>query len=150
MQLCYLYFTIAHTPIKRLVYIFSLYACFSMLITVRYSINAFVDLISVFPFHSSCVMVNIHCKTLLLGMLIDQLTNSSYECMICCNIVRRDAAIWNCANCYHSFHLYCIKRWASSSSATATGGDVGENCWRCPACQNPTSGFPNAYMCFCG
>ena len=85
-----------------------------------------------------------------LEMLIDQLTKNTYECMICCNVVRREAAIWNCSNCFHIFHLYCIKRWANSSSAVVTGGDIGQNCWRCPACQNPTSGFPNSYMCFCG
>ena len=83
-----------------------------------------------------------------IGMLIEQLSKGTYECMICYNVVKRETAVWNCSNCHHIYHLYCIKRWANSSTLNAdSGGDIG---WRCPACQNATTLFPNAYLCFCG
>jgi len=83
------------------------------------------------------------------GLLIEQLTKGTYECMICYNVVKRETAVWNCSNCYHIYHLYCIKRWANSSKLNDDSGG-GNNGWRCPACQNVTTSFPNAYLCFCG
>ncbi len=56
-----------------------------------------------------------------LGCLIEQLSNSSYECMVCCDSVRREHAVWSCSNCYHVYHLHCIKKWARSSSAADKG-----------------------------
>jgi len=82
------------------------------------------------------------------GLLIEQLTKGTYECMICCNVVKRETAVWNCSNCYHIYHLYCIKRWANSSKLNDDNGGV--NGWRCPACQNVTAAYPNTYVCFCG
>jgi len=81
------------------------------------------------------------------GLLIEQLTKGTYECMICCNVVKRETAVWHCSNCYHIYHLYCIKRWANSSTLNADSSSDG---WRCPACQNATTAFPNIYLCFCG
>ena len=64
------------------------------------------------------------------GKLIDQLTSGTYECMVCCDAIRCEAAVWSCANCYHVFHLRCIKRWARQPNA------VEESKWekvlRCP------------------
>ncbi|KAK7499323.1 hypothetical protein BaRGS_00009298 [Batillaria attramentaria] len=75
----------------------------------------------------------------------EQLSRGSYECMVCCDNIRHEAAVWSCANCFHIFHLRCIKQWARSS--LGEGQDVG---WRCPACQNVTYQVPNQYRCFCG
>lgn len=82
------------------------------------------------------------------GVLIDQLTRGTYECMVCCETVRAQNAIWSCCNCYHVFHLRCIKQWARSPTAIVAGSE--KNGWRCPACQNLTFKFPNQYRCFCG
>lgn len=49
--------------------------------------------------------------------LVDQLARGAYECMVCCERVRQHDPIWSCSNCYHMFHLKCIKRWAKSSKA---------------------------------
>lgn len=80
-----------------------------------------------------------------LGVLIDQLTSGSYECMVCCDRVKQQHAIWNCEKCYHVFHMICIKKWARSPAAHAD-----EEGWRCPGCQNINKKFPNVYKCFCG
>ncbi|XP_069161853.1 LOW QUALITY PROTEIN: protein shuttle craft [Procambarus clarkii] len=74
--------------------------------------------------------------------LTEQLTKGTYECMVCCDRIKQQHAIWPCVNCYNCFHLGCIKKWAKTST-----GDSG---WRCPACQGSTPKVPNAYRCFCG
>lgn len=75
------------------------------------------------------------------GRLTEQLTKGTYECMVCCDRIKQQHAIWSCINCYNCFHLGCIKKWAKTST-----GDSG---WRCPACQSSTPKVPNAYRCFC-
>ena len=55
------------------------------------------------------------------GALIEQLSNNSYECMVCCEIIKREQAVWSCGNCYHVFHLRCVKKWARSPAAAIEG-----------------------------
>ncbi|RLW04364.1 hypothetical protein DV515_00005900 [Chloebia gouldiae] len=81
------------------------------------------------------------------GSLIEQLTTEKYECMVCCEVVRIVAPVWSCQNCYHVFHLNCIKKWARSPASQAEDGNSG---WRCPACQNASVQVPKIYTCFCG
>ncbi|XP_026556817.1 transcriptional repressor NF-X1 isoform X1 [Pseudonaja textilis] len=81
------------------------------------------------------------------GSLIEQLTSEKYECMVCCEVIRVVAPVWSCRNCYHVFHLSCIKKWARSPAAQIEDGNSG---WRCPACQNVSSQVPSIYTCFCG
>ncbi|NXN41228.1 NFX1 protein, partial [Rhinoptilus africanus] len=81
------------------------------------------------------------------GSLIEQLTTEKYECMVCCEVVRIVAPVWSCQNCYHVFHLNCIKKWARSPASQAEDGNSG---WRCPACQNVSMQVPKTYTCFCG
>jgi len=78
--------------------------------------------------------------------LIVELTNSTYECMVCYNIVKPKDYIWSCPICYNVFHLNCIKKWARTDVSTANedGG------WRCPGCQSAIEEVPNKYTCFCG
>ncbi|KAJ7381293.1 Transcriptional repressor NF-X1 [Desmophyllum pertusum] len=80
------------------------------------------------------------------SVLIEQLRNETYECMVCCERVRCSAAVWNCHSCHHLFHLGCVRKWAKSPAALE-----GENGgWRCPGCQNITHGIPTVYQCYCG
>lgn len=51
--------------------------------------------------------------------LSDQLTKGIYECMVCCDRIKQQHAIWSCLSCYNCFHLGCIKKWAK----TSTGGE---------------------------
>ncbi|ORX78453.1 hypothetical protein BCR32DRAFT_295021 [Anaeromyces robustus] len=78
--------------------------------------------------------------------LIVELTNSTYECMVCYNVVKPKDYIWSCSICYNVFHLNCIKKWAKTdvSSAGEEGG------WRCPGCQSAITEIPSKYTCFCG
>ncbi len=54
-------------------------------------------------------------------MLTDQLIEESYECMVCCDRIRSSQPLWSCQNCYHLFHLKCIKQWAGSEAASVKG-----------------------------
>ncbi|KAJ9586223.1 hypothetical protein L9F63_020132 [Diploptera punctata] len=74
--------------------------------------------------------------------LAEQLSRSTLECLVCCERVRQHDPVWSCTNCYHVFHLKCIKKWAICSKA--------ETGWRCPACQNVKDAVPLDYYCFCG
>ena len=47
--------------------------------------------------------------------LIEQLTRGIYECMVCCDPIKQQHAIWSCKNCHNCFHLGCIKKWAGTS-----------------------------------
>ncbi|KDQ60370.1 hypothetical protein JAAARDRAFT_32765 [Jaapia argillacea MUCL 33604] len=57
--------------------------------------------------------------------------------------------------CWTTFHLKCIRSWASKSvkevadAWRARGEDrLGE--WRCPGCQSKRTVVPSGYWCFCG
>ena len=59
------------------------------------------------------------------SVLIEQLRNETYECMVCCDRIRCSAAVWSCHNCHHLFHLGCVRKWAkSSANANAMGGMI--------------------------
>lgn len=90
--------------------------------------------------------------------LIEQLSSNKYECMVCFDVIRREAAIWSCDVCYHVFHIGCIKKWARTQKDGRTAHlfnflsylyfiDEG---WRCPSCQGINSQFPKLYLCYCG
>ncbi|ORZ17610.1 hypothetical protein BCR41DRAFT_305102 [Lobosporangium transversale] len=75
------------------------------------------------------------------------LTNSTYECMVCWDVVRPAHRIWNCQVCWAAFHLDCLSTWAKKSSSDSNGHGEG---WRCPGCQNTQISLPKEYTCFCG
>lgn len=58
---------------------------------------------------------------MLTALLIEQLTMGTYECMVCCDTIRGQSAVWSCNGCYHIFHLRCIKTWAKSPTAKVEG-----------------------------
>ncbi|KAH0550470.1 protein shuttle craft [Cotesia glomerata] len=74
--------------------------------------------------------------------LTEQLNRGHLECLVCCENIRQNDAVWSCSNCYHVLHLKCLKKWAESSQS--------ESGWRCPACQNINLVIPEDYYCFCG
>ncbi|CAG8711686.1 18869_t:CDS:10 [Dentiscutata erythropus] len=71
------------------------------------------------------------------------LTTSTYECMICCDVIRPSNKTWSCGVCWAVFHLQCTQKWAQKSF-----NDAGS--WRCPGCQNKSESIPEVYKCFCG
>lgn len=48
-------------------------------------------------------------------VLTHELKNSTYECMICMDIVRPAHHTWTCDCCWAVFHLNCVQTWASKS-----------------------------------
>ena len=52
--------------------------------------------------------------------LAQHLTAETYECMVCCDRVKGRDQVWNCQNCFHVFHLRCIKKWATAPVAVNT------------------------------
>ncbi|KAF8938880.1 FKBP12-associated protein [Dissophora ornata] len=59
------------------------------------------------------------------------LTNSTYDCMICWDVVRPAQRIWNCQVCWAAFHLNCLSTWATKSSEA----------------ENPWDGKPRVIKC---
>uniref|UniRef100_A0A915IB80 Pre-mRNA-splicing factor SPF27 n=1 Tax=Romanomermis culicivorax TaxID=13658 RepID=A0A915IB80_ROMCU len=87
----------------------------------------------------------------ILERLEEQLRNETYECMICCEKIRRRDFIWSCQQCFHVFHLKCVKKWAKSSTTNNENASETPNLgWRCPACQNINRNAENLEsFCFC-
>ncbi|KAI0686090.1 hypothetical protein BC835DRAFT_1288606 [Cytidiella melzeri] len=57
--------------------------------------------------------------------------------------------------CWTTFHLKCIKAWASKSvkdteAAWKARGEDRVGVWRCPGCQSQRNIVPSVYRCFCG
>ncbi|KAF9425135.1 hypothetical protein BGZ94_007804 [Podila epigama] len=52
----------------------------------------------------------------LLEALTVGLTNSTYDCMVCWDVIRPGHKTWCCQVCYAAFHLDCISTWAKKSS----------------------------------
>ncbi|KAG1656339.1 Transcriptional repressor NF-X1 [Nymphon striatum] len=78
--------------------------------------------------------------------VLDQLTRGIYECMVCCESIKQTNPIWSCTQCYHCFHLLCIKKWAQCENSSIADGEG----WRCPGCQTIIKAVPTKYICFCG
>ncbi|KNA22210.1 hypothetical protein SOVF_036090 [Spinacia oleracea] len=83
----------------------------------------------------------------------EKLSKGTVECMICYDMVRRNAPVWSCSSCYSIFHLNCIKKWARAPTSADTSAEKiqGFN-WRCPGCQavQLTTSKDIRYLCFCG
>ncbi|KAG0020152.1 FKBP12-associated protein [Podila clonocystis] len=75
------------------------------------------------------------------------LTNSTYDCMVCWDLIRPAHKTWNCQVCWAAYHLDCISTWAKKSSEDSSVPAAG---WRCPGCQNQQVSIPKEYTCFCG
>ncbi|KAG0344901.1 hypothetical protein BG004_004094 [Podila humilis] len=52
----------------------------------------------------------------LMAALTAGLTESTYDCMVCWDIIRPAHKTWNCQVCWAAFHLDCISTWAKKSS----------------------------------
>lgn len=52
----------------------------------------------------------------LLNALTTGLSNSTYDCMVCWDVIRPAHKIWNCQVCWAAFHLDCLSTWATKSS----------------------------------
>merc|ERR1711881_597220 len=81
------------------------------------------------------------------SVLVEQLTDGSYECMVCCDRVKQVHAIWSCDVCHHVFHMHCIKKWARSPAAKVEGVEGLDNGWRCPGCPSVPEKIPASYYC---
>ncbi|RUP45771.1 hypothetical protein BC936DRAFT_147757 [Jimgerdemannia flammicorona] len=84
----------------------------------------------------------------LLTSLTHGLTTSSYECMVCWDVIGPGHYTWSCDVCWAVFHLGCIQKWGSKSLEETSA--TGHKTWRCPGCQNTRSVVPRDYDCFCG
>ncbi|XP_002969132.2 NF-X1-type zinc finger protein NFXL1 [Selaginella moellendorffii] len=79
--------------------------------------------------------------------LLEKLQKGEMECMICYDMIGRNARVWSCSGCYSIFHLTCIRKWARAPTSVDQSGN-----WRCPGCQaiqlSPANDLQ--YWCFCG
>ncbi|KAG0367466.1 FKBP12-associated protein [Gamsiella multidivaricata] len=83
----------------------------------------------------------------LMAALTAGLSNSTYDCMVCWDVIRPAHKVWNCQVCFAAFHLDCLSTWAKKSSEDPNNNGTG---WRCPGCQNTQVSIPKEYVCFCG
>lgn len=60
-------------------------------------------------------------------ILIEQLIQNTYECMVCYEKVLRYQPIWYCQKCYSIFHATCIHKWAISSVVSKTSSHEGKS-----------------------
>ncbi|KAI8359868.1 hypothetical protein EDC96DRAFT_513466 [Choanephora cucurbitarum] len=82
-------------------------------------------------------------------LLSHELKTSTYECMICMDVVKPAHHIWTCDCCWAMFHLNCVQTWASRSLKDTSSNKM-ITAWRCPGCQNSRMAVPKDYLCFCG
>ncbi|KAG1729490.1 uncharacterized protein EDB91DRAFT_1159352 [Suillus paluster] len=85
------------------------------------------------------------------------------DCPICFNSIRPEQPTWSCSFsdpsenlqcCWTTFHLKCIRAWASKSvkdleDAWRIRGEERTGEWRCPGCQAKRERVPSSYLCFC-
>ncbi|KAG1722751.1 hypothetical protein EDB19DRAFT_1930311 [Suillus lakei] len=85
------------------------------------------------------------------------------DCPICFNPIRPEQPTWSCSSsdpsenlqcCWTTFHLKCIRAWASKSvkdiqDAWRARGEERTGEWRCPGCQAKRDCVPSSYRCFC-
>ncbi|KAG2150355.1 uncharacterized protein EDB93DRAFT_1205209 [Suillus bovinus] len=85
------------------------------------------------------------------------------DCPICFNPIRPEQHTWSCSSsdpsenlqcCWTTFHLKCIRAWASKSvkdlqDAWRARGEERTGEWRCPGCQAKRESVPSSYRCFC-
>lgn len=83
--------------------------------------------------------------------ITEELRSSSYECMICFDVVKPWNPVWSCGKCWAVFHLKCVKKWSKKSmdELTQAQRESEGTHWRCPGCQNKKSDVPSEYRCFC-
>ncbi|CAG8542480.1 2165_t:CDS:2 [Paraglomus occultum] len=89
-----------------------------------------------------------------LSSITHGLSTSTYECMICCEVIRPSHKTWFCSTCWAVFHLHCAQKWARKSMTdigSSVSGEINaDRNWRCPGCQNRNTDIPTEYKCFCG
>eukprot|EP01117_Protostelium_nocturnum_P015566 TRINITY_DN6052_c0_g4_i4.p1 TRINITY_DN6052_c0_g4~~TRINITY_DN6052_c0_g4_i4.p1 ORF type:complete len:1098 (+),score=309.46 TRINITY_DN6052_c0_g4_i4:146-3439(+) len=67
--------------------------------------------------------------------MIERISSEEYECMICCEPIKHQVAVWNCDQCFRLFHIFCIKKWSKSNAEGEENSNVNKQAFRCPACQ---------------
>lgn len=78
------------------------------------------------------------------NIIIDEISNGTYTCLVCTLEIDRTSQVWSCDNCYRVYDLDCIKDWAVNGSST-----VGKK-WRCPSCNIEKNKVPSKFTCWCG
>ncbi|KZT20935.1 hypothetical protein NEOLEDRAFT_1244899 [Neolentinus lepideus HHB14362 ss-1] len=79
----------------------------------------------------------------------------TWSCSPSLPIVAEDKENENMQCCWTTFHLKCIRSWASKSvkdvaEAWRARGEDRQGEWRCPGCQAKRMAVPSGYWCFCG
>ncbi|KAI9027601.1 hypothetical protein CLU79DRAFT_739911 [Phycomyces nitens] len=85
----------------------------------------------------------------LASSLAYELKTSTYECMVCWDVVRPAHTTWTCDCCWAVFHIHCVQKWATKSLSDQSTNKMITS-WRCPGCQHTRTVIPKDYFCFCG
>ncbi|KAL4450898.1 hypothetical protein ABPG74_011740 [Tetrahymena malaccensis] len=87
-------------------------------------------------------------KNTLRDTLIKRLKRKKIDCPICYEKVGLRSSMWSCVQCYHPFHLECLKKWIYNSNKDRKNFTLYN--WSCPNCQYIYSDKMPTYVCFCG
>lgn len=92
--------------------------------------------------------------------LKDACKTGAQVCLICIDNIKRADSVWSCGECYCSFHMSCVQKWAKDSiyqlaeaySETDPHFDKSTLKWCCPKCraEYAQSVIPSRYYCYCG
>eukprot|EP00743_Colponemidia_sp_Colp-15_P020531 GILK01026726.1.p1 GENE.GILK01026726.1~~GILK01026726.1.p1 ORF type:complete len:367 (+),score=11.45 GILK01026726.1:36-1136(+) len=88
---------------------------------------------------------------------IEDLQRGLVTCLICIEATKRDAAVWQCEQCYALFHLGCIQSWVLNGVKTRAKLSrelfplQDSPKWHCPKCRFDylPARAPSQYLCFC-
>lgn len=77
-------------------------------------------------------------------IIIEEIQNGTYVCLVCTSEIDSDCEIWSCESCFRVYDLECIRDWAIRGSSTKNKK------WRCPSCNDEISKIPSKFTCWCG
>ncbi|CCW72145.1 unnamed protein product [Phytomonas sp. Hart1] len=81
--------------------------------------------------------------------LVQHLTNNTYECLNCLEIIKMSDAIWCCNRCFIMLHLRCIQRWGREGASSFRLNEA-SSLFCCPQCRTEHIDSVKEYKCFCG
>ncbi|KAG0725125.1 NF-X1-type zinc finger protein NFXL1 [Chionoecetes opilio] len=94
--------------------------------------------------------------------LQEAVKSGTLVCLVCIDGIKRLDPVWNCGECFSSFHIQCVQKWAKDSIFQLSEAQA-DNAydmralqstlsWCCPKCRSQYSqrAIPTRYLCFCG
>lgn len=92
--------------------------------------------------------------------LKDACKTGAQVCLVCIDNIKHADSVWSCKECFCSFHMSCVQKWAKDSIYQLAEAHLESDPhfnkstlkWCCPKCRNEyaQSDIPSRYYCYCG